>query len=54
VLVVSVAHERKATRGPLVWLGLRSHVLLRQTPNNPLPARGEVVVLGRATRLCVR
>jgi hypothetical protein len=53
-LLVSVAHERKAARGPLLWLGLRSHVLVRQTQNEPRPARGEVVVLERATRLCVR
>jgi hypothetical protein len=53
-LLVSVAHEREVARGPLVWLGLRSHLLLRGTRSAPLPARGEVVVLGRATRLCVR
>jgi hypothetical protein len=53
-LLVSVAHERKAAKGPLVWLGLRSHVLVRQMQNEPHPARREVVVLGRATRLCVR
>jgi hypothetical protein len=54
-LLVSVAHERKAAGGPLVWLGLRSHVHVhvRRTQNDP-PARREVVVLERATRLCVR
>jgi hypothetical protein len=53
-LLVSVAHERKAARGPLVWLGLRSHVLVHQRQNEPNPTRREVVVLERATRLCVR
>jgi hypothetical protein len=54
-LLVSVAHERKAARGPLVWLRLRSHVHVHvnQTQNDS-PARREVVVLERATRLCVR
>jgi hypothetical protein len=53
-LLVAVAHERKAARGPLVWFGLRSHLRVRATPNAPPPERGEVVVLEQAIRLCVR
>jgi hypothetical protein len=53
-LLVSVAHERKAASGPLVWFGLRSHVLVRQSRSGLRLARGEVVVLEPATRLCVR
>jgi len=52
-LVVSVAHERKPARGPLVWLGLRAHLLLRETPEAPRLGGGEVVLLERATRLRV-
>ena len=53
-LLVAVAHERRAASGPLVWLGLRSHLRVRSTPDAPRPARAEVVVLEQATRLCVR
>lgn len=53
-LRVAVAHDRTTARGPLVWLGLRSHLHMRSIPDAPLPARAEVVVLDRATRLHVR
>jgi hypothetical protein len=53
-LLVAVAHERRAAGGPLVWLGLRSHLRVKPIPAAPGPAQTEVIVLGRATRLRVR
>jgi hypothetical protein len=53
-LLVAVAHERRAARGPLVWLGLRAHLRVSPILDAPSPERAEVVVLGPATRLRVR
>jgi len=53
-LRVTVAHERRIARGPLVWLGLRAHLCMHPIPDAPPPARAEVVVLERAIRLHVR
>lgn len=53
-LLVGVAHERRAARGPLVWLGLRPHLRVSPMPDAPPPAQAEVVVLERAIRLRVR
>jgi hypothetical protein len=53
-LLVAVAHERRAARGPLVWLGLRPHLRVSPIPHAPTPVQAEVVVLGRAIRLRVR
>jgi hypothetical protein len=53
-LRVAIAHERRAARGPLVWLGLRPHLRMTPIPQAPPPAQVEVVVLGRAIRLHVR
>ena len=52
-LLVSVAHERRLRRGPLVALGLRPQLALRQISGAGRPARGEVVVLDRAGRIRV-
>ena len=52
-LLIGVAYERESRRGPLVWLGLRSHVSVRRLPQAPRPERGEVLVLERATRVQV-
>jgi hypothetical protein len=51
---VGVAHERRAARGSLVWLGLRPHLRVSPIPDAPPPVQAEVVVLGRAIRLRVR
>ena len=53
-LLVGVAHERRAARGPLVWLGLRPHLRVSPILGEPPPAQAEVIVLGRAIRLRVR
>jgi hypothetical protein len=53
-LLIAVAHQRKLRRGPLVALGLRAHLSVRQTPEVERPLRGEVVVLERSGRLSVR
>jgi hypothetical protein len=53
-LLVGVAHERRAARGPLVWLGLRPHLRVSPTPEARPAAQAEIVVLGRAIRLRVR
>ncbi len=53
-LLIAVAHERKLSWGPLVALGLRAHLSVRQIPEVERPARGEVVVLERSGRLSVR
>ena len=53
-LLVAVAHQRTAARGPLVWLGLRAHVTVRPTAGSARPKRGEVIVLERNARLSVR
>lgn len=52
-LLVSVAHERRVRRGPLVALGLRPQLALRQAYGAARPASGEVVVLDRAGRIRV-
>jgi hypothetical protein len=52
-LLVGVAHERRAARGPLVWLGMRPHLRVSAVPHARAPQRSEVVVLERATRLRV-
>lgn len=52
-LLVSVAHERRVRRDPLVALGLRSHMLLRELPGVARPCRGEVILLDRAARISV-
>jgi hypothetical protein len=53
-LLVAVAHERDVRTGPLAAVGLRAHVIVRQTPGAPRPPRGEVIMLERAARLSVR
>jgi hypothetical protein len=53
-LRVGVAHERRAARGPLVWLGLRPHLRISPIADAPPPAHAEVLALGRAIRLRVR
>jgi hypothetical protein len=53
-LLVAVAHERRAARGPLVWLGLRPHLRVSPILRAPTLAQAEVVVLDRAIRLRVR
>lgn len=50
-LRVGVAHERRAARGPLVWLGLRPHLRVSPIADAPPSAQAEVVVLGRAIRM---
>jgi hypothetical protein len=52
-LLVTVAHERAAARGPLVWLGLREDLTVRATAG-ARPEHGEVIVLDRNARLRVR
>ena len=53
-LLVAVAHERELGRGPLERLGRRPRLIVRQRPDTPTPARGEVIVVARAARLSVR
>ena len=53
-LLIAVAHERRLRRGPLVTLGLRPQLVLRELDGVERPARGEVVVLDRLARLSVR
>ena len=53
-VLVAVAHERKSASGPLVRLGVRPDLRVRQMPSATLPARGSVIVLGRRARLSVR
>jgi len=53
-LLIGVAHERRAARGPLVWLGLRAHLRVSPIADAPPPAQAEVLVLERATRLRAR
>lgn len=53
-LLVAVAHERRLRRGPLVTLGLRPELTLRELHGVERPARGEVVVLDPLARLSVR
>lgn len=53
-LLVAVAHERRPRRGPLVALGLRPQLTLRELDGVERPARGEVVVLDGQARLSVR
>jgi hypothetical protein len=52
-LLVAVAHERRLQRGPLVSLGLRPQLALRELHGVARPARGEVIVLDRGARLRV-
>jgi len=52
-LLVAVPYRRRVRRGPLVSLGFRSQLLLRELPGAPRPSRGEVIVLGEAGRLSV-
>ncbi len=52
-MLAGVAHERRAARGPLVWLGMRPHLRVSAIPDAPATGRAEVVVLERATRLRV-
>lgn len=53
-LLLTVAHERRAASGPLVRLGLRSHVRVRHMPRAERPASGAVILLDRGARLSVR
>jgi hypothetical protein len=53
-LLVTVAHECNAARGPLVRVGLRAHVQVRHTPKSARPASGAVILLNRGTRLRAR
>lgn len=53
-LLVSVAHECQAGRGPLVRLGLRPHVCVRIKPHAERPVDARAVLLDRAARLTVR
>jgi hypothetical protein len=53
-LLVAVAHERRVRRGPLASLGLGPQLVLRQLVGVGRPQHGEVVVIGRTTRLSVR
>jgi hypothetical protein len=50
-VLVSVAHERRVRTGPLVALGLRPRLSLRQLDGVARPRRGEVIVLERPGRL---
>ncbi|MFI4991488.1 MAG: hypothetical protein ACHQHO_11325 [Solirubrobacterales bacterium] len=52
-LLVAVAHERRLRRGPLVSLGLRPELTLRELRGVERPTRGEVVVLDRIAKLSV-
>lgn len=52
-LLVAVAHERRLRRGPLVALGLRPRLTLRELDGVERPERGEVVVLDRTARLSI-
>lgn len=52
-LLVTVAHERKASSGPLVRLGLRSDVRVRRVASAERPASGAVIMLDRGARLTV-
>ncbi|HEX3909565.1 MAG TPA: hypothetical protein VHW67_02540 [Solirubrobacteraceae bacterium] len=53
-LLIAVAHERKLRRGPLVAVGLRAHLSVKQIGRAERPPGGEVIVLERAGRLSVR
>jgi hypothetical protein len=53
-LLVKVEHERRATGRSRVTRRLRPHVVVREVRGASRPARGEVILLERATRLSVR
>lgn len=52
-VLVSVSCEREVRRGPLIALGLRARLTLREVPGTERPTSGEVIVLSGATRLRV-
>jgi hypothetical protein len=53
-MLVTVAHEREGASGPLVRLGLRAHVRVRQMPRAVRPPRGAVILLDHGARVSVR